>query len=179
MIIHLSGLSITPHGSRTAKLFLAFPSVLLLAGNTASSLAPAPACDSLEARLLLGLLQLQQRKSFAGIVFTNLSIASYFDTTSHPCNGEERPPFPSKGYPCFVRRLLSARAELMERESRAAPLIRVVLPDSFSKHFPRKLDALAAIWTTHKRNFTGFGGRQLHKMEGVGHFLSWQQAPFK
>lgn len=92
---------------------------------------------------------------------------------------EERPPFPSKGYPCFVRRLLGARAELMERGSRAAPLIRVVLPDSFSKHFPRKLDALAVIWTTHRRNFTGFGGRQLHKIEGVGYFLSWQQTPFK
>lgn len=41
VIIHISGLAITPHGSRTAELLLAFLSVLLLASSTASSLAPA------------------------------------------------------------------------------------------------------------------------------------------
>lgn len=96
-----------------------------------------------------------------------------------PATGRERPPFPFKGYPRFVGRLLGAKADLMERGSRAAPLIREVLPDSFSKHFPRKLDTLAAIWMTRTRNFTGFGGRQLRKMEGVGHFLSSQQIPFQ
>lgn len=96
-----------------------------------------------------------------------------------PAMGRRDLPSPPKDIHALSGGLLGARAELMERGSRAAPLIRVVLPDSFSKHFPRKLDALAAIWTTRKRNFTAFGGRQLHKMEGVGHFLSWQQTPFK
>lgn len=86
--------------------------------------------------------------------------------------GRERPPFLFKGYPRFVGRLLGAKADLMESRSRAAPLIREVLPDSFSKHFPRKLDALAAIWTTCTMKFMSFGGRQLCKMESVGHFLS-------
>lgn len=89
-----------------------------------------------------------------------------------PATGRERPPFPFKGYPRFVVRLLGAKADLTESEPRAAPLIREVLPDSFSKDFPRKLDVLAAIWTTCMRNLTGFAGRHLSKMKDVRHFSS-------
>jgi len=81
-----------------------------------------------------------------------------------PATRRERPPFPFKGYPRFVRRLLGAKADLMESGSRAAPLIRVVLPDSFSKRLPRKLDALAAIWMTRTRNLTGL--RQTAPQDG-------------
>lgn len=136
-------------------------SICVIAGRESSfQSGPCPCLCLLRAwRLLLGTAPAAGNGiACTGIVFSTHSIASYFDSRSCLCDREERPPFPFKGYPHFVGRLLGAKADLMESRPRAAPLIREVLPDSFSKDFPRKLDALAAIWTSHTRGFTGSGG---------------------
>lgn len=83
-----------------------------------------------------GLLQLWWRKHSGGAVLSDHFIASYFDTTNHLRNweGQASPPLQRISMLCWE----AAGCQNMESRSRAAPLIREVLPDSFSKHFSKE-----------------------------------------